>query len=446
MLRKLIFVFSVFYTSTTFAVLPLSVNDQALPSLAPMIEQVTPAVVNISSTRVRQGPLVRDPFWGRIYRLPSQKSQSLGSGVIVDAAKGYILTNHHVIAEANEIMVHLNDGRELNAKLVGSDKASDVAVIQVPADKLVALKLFDSDKIRVGDFVVAIGNPFNLGQSVTSGIVSAVGRQGLGIEDFEDFIQTDAAINPGNSGGALVNLNGELVGINTAIIGPAGGNVGIGFAIPINLAHGLMQQLIKFGHVRRSLLGIKGDTLTPQLATAFDVKQHQGVVVTEVVSGSPADLAGVEIYDILLKVENRPLGSLAQLNNLVGLFPVGKKFSLLLLRNGEEKSLSVELKLLADESQQAEQYHPLLKGVMLKQHLESSGENDGILVTRVNKGSRGDYWGLEKDDVIVGVGRYRCRTIADFKELLLSNNQPTSKEPIQLRVWRNNRLLALSIR
>ncbi|PIP80656.1 MAG: serine endoprotease DegQ [Gammaproteobacteria bacterium CG22_combo_CG10-13_8_21_14_all_40_8] len=423
-----------------WSALPSVVEGKELPSLAPMIEKVSPAVVNISSTRVRQGPMVRDPFWGRIYRLPAQKSQSLGSGVIVNAEKGYILTNHHVIEDANEIMVHLSDGRQITAKLIGSDKASDIAVIQIEPKALVAIQLFDSDNLRVGDFVVAIGNPFNLGQSVTSGIVSAVGRQGLGIEDFEDFIQTDAAINPGNSGGALVNLRGELVGINTAIIGPSGGNVGIGFAIPINLAYGLMQQLLQFGHVRRSLLGIEGDTLTPQLSKAFDISETRGVVVTHVAQGSSAAKAGMEAYDIILAVDGRSVVSLAQLNNLVGLFPVGKKFELEIIRNGQKKSIAVELSLEKEDSEDGGLYHKKLAGVLLKQHEDASKESDGVLVLDLYQRSEAALAGLMKNDVIVGVGRYRCHNLQEFKNLL------AGMDSIQLRVWREDQLLALRIR
>ncbi len=440
MLRVFIFLCVFIQTTSAFAALPISAEGQKLPSLAPMVERVTPAVVNISSTRVRQGPLVRDPFWGRIYRLPAKKSQSLGSGVIVDADKGYILTNHHVIEDANEIVVHLSDGRQMQAKLVGSDKASDIAVIQVQAKNLVAVNLFDSDELRVGDFVVAIGNPFNLGQSVTSGIVSAVGRQGLGIEDFEDFIQTDAAINPGNSGGALVNLKGDLVGINTAIIGPSGGSVGIGFAIPINLAHGLMQQLIKYGEVRRSLLGIKGDSLTPQLAKAFDTKEHQGVVVTDLIKNSPAEKAGIEIYDIVLKVNKRKIKSLSQLNNLVGLFPVGRTFKVLVLRNGEKKNIEVKLTLPPFNSLQGALYHSKLSGILIKQHYDENGEADGIFITQVDKGSAANYAGLRKNDVIVGLGRYRTRTLKEFKKLL------SGAKTIPVRVWRSNQILPFIIR
>jgi serine protease Do/serine protease DegQ len=260
----------------TEGALPSSVDGQPLPTLAPMLERATPAVVNIATVghvEVRQNPLLSDPFFRHFFDIPDRprrrQTQSLGSGVIVDAEHGYVLTNHHVIARADKITVTLRDGRHLNATLIGADPESDVAVIQVPAERLTALPLADSDRLRVGDFVVAIGNPFGLGQTVTSGIVSALGRTGLGIKGYEDFIQTDASINPGNSGGALVNLHGELVGINTAIIAPGGGNVGIGFAIPTSMASQIMQQLIEHGEVSRGQLGITAQDLTPELAQAF---------------------------------------------------------------------------------------------------------------------------------------------------------------------------------
>ncbi|MCG8324629.1 MAG: trypsin-like peptidase domain-containing protein, partial [Thiotrichales bacterium] len=257
------------------AALPVEVDQQKLPSLAPMLEQVTPAVVNIATegkVQLQQNPLFLDPFFRRFFDLPNmpaeRKTQSLGSGVIVDSGRGLILTNNHVIANAHQITVTLRDGRQLDAELVGTDPETDVAVIKVPGNKLTDIKVADSDALRVGDFVVAIGNPFGLGQTVTSGIISALSRSGLGIEGYEDFIQTDASINPGNSGGALVNLRGELVGINTAIFSQSGGNIGIGFAIPANLALNIMEQLVETGEVERGFLGVHAQDLSPELAEA----------------------------------------------------------------------------------------------------------------------------------------------------------------------------------
>ncbi|MDX2426446.1 MAG: trypsin-like peptidase domain-containing protein, partial [Cycloclasticus sp.] len=262
----------VFFSLQAHAAFPSFMAEGPLPSLAPILDKVTPAVVNIATknfVQQRENPLLQDPFFRRFFQIPNtptkRSSQSLGSGVIVDAQKGLIITNHHVIGKADEITVTLRDGRSFNATVVGSDPESDVAVIKIKAEGLTKLKIADSDNLRVGDFVVAIGNPFGLGQTVTSGIVSALGRSGLGIEGYEDFIQTDASINPGNSGGALINLRGELIGINTAIIAPNGGNVGIGFAIPSNMAISLKDQLVKFGKTNRGQLGISVQDLTPDL-------------------------------------------------------------------------------------------------------------------------------------------------------------------------------------
>ena len=283
-----LFLALMFGPGPALAVLPVAVNGESLPSLAPVLKQVMPSVVNVNTqTRVRvSSPLMDDPFFRRFFNVPNTPreriSQSLGSGVIVDAEKGYVLTNFHVIARADEIFVGLKDGRSLEAKLIGTDPDTDLAVIQIPAENLTALQLADSDKLQVGDFVVAVGNPFGLGQTVTSGIVSALGRSGLRGLQFQNFIQTDASINPGNSGGALINLRGELVGINSAIFTPSGGNVGIGFAIPASMARYVMDQLTQFGEVRRGTLGLVVQDLTPELAGAFSVDLGKGVLVAEV--------------------------------------------------------------------------------------------------------------------------------------------------------------------
>jgi len=277
-------------SSSVLSVIPEVVDGKQLPSLAPMVDQVTPAVVNIATEgkiQVRLNPLFSDPFFRRFFNVPDQpierKIQSLGSGVIVDAERGLVLTNNHVIANAVQITVTLRDGRQLEAELIGTDPETDVAVIKIPSEDIVDIKTADSNELRVGDFVVAIGNPFGLGQTVTSGIVSALSRSGLGIEGYEDFIQTDASINPGNSGGALVNLRGELVGINTAIFSQSGGNIGIGFAIPINLAMQITEQLLENGKVQRGFLGVSTQDLSPALIEAFGLKQKKGAVITSVI-------------------------------------------------------------------------------------------------------------------------------------------------------------------
>ncbi|MGD9021714.1 MAG: trypsin-like peptidase domain-containing protein, partial [Lysobacterales bacterium] len=322
------------------AALPVSVDGQPLPSLAPVLEEVTPSVVNIyTQTRVRvRSPLLDDPIFRRFFNVPDapreRVSQSLGSGVIVDAKNGFVLTNHHVIARADEIAVGLKDGRNLEAKLIGTDPDTDLAVVQVPAEDLKALTWADSDDLRVGDFVVAVGNPFNLGQTVTSGIVSALGRTGLRGLEYQNFIQTDASINPGNSGGALINLRGELVGINSAIFTPSGGNVGIGFAIPSSMARYVMDQLVQFGEVRRGTLGIFVQELTPELAGAFDVAMGGGVLVAEVTADSAAGEAGLQPGDVIVAVDGRTVGDAQDYYNAEGLIALGESLRVEYLRNG----------------------------------------------------------------------------------------------------------------
>ena len=281
------------------------------PTLSPLLKQVTPAVVNVGvkgSTSRRNNPLYNDPFFRRFFNVPEQAPsrprQSVGSGVIINADEGYVLTNHHVINNADEITVTLSDGREFTAELIGSDEGTDVALLQVDADNLNELKLGDSDSVEVGDFVVAIGNPFGLGQTVTSGIVSALGRSGLNI-DYEDFIQTDASINPGNSGGALIDFDGNLIGINTAIIAPSGGNVGIGFAIPAKIAKGIVSQLVEFGGVKRGVLGVMITTVTPALAEALDLDVENGALINQVVEESAAEAAGLHAGDVVIAVDEK---------------------------------------------------------------------------------------------------------------------------------------------
>jgi Do/DeqQ family serine protease len=327
------------------AFLPLA--DNPLPE---MLKKVVPGVVNISTrTRIRfeENPLLRDPFFRQFFGIPNmpleREQQSLGSGVIIDAAKGYLITNNHVIDKADKITVTLQDGQNMEAKLVGSDPTTDIALIQIKNGNLVELPKGNSDLLRVGDFVVAIGSPFGLGQTVTSGIVSALGRTSLGIEGYEDFIQTDASINPGNSGGALVNLQGELVGINTAIVGPSGGNVGIGFAIPINLANQVANQIIHFGKIQRGQLGVQIQDLTPPLANAFGIRQQHGAVIAGIVPGSAAEKAGLERGDVVIAVNNQPVESATKLHNQIALMQVGDLVSLDILRNGEELNIKARI-------------------------------------------------------------------------------------------------------
>ena len=397
-------------------------NGESMPSLAPMLKSVNPAVVNISTytTRnVQQNPLLNDPFFRHFFNIPEQqmrprqrRTQSAGSGVIIDADAGTVLTNHHVVDGADEITVSLEDGRSFKAELVGSDPDVDIAVLKIDAKDLSEVDLADSDSLQVGDFVVAIGNPFGLGQTVTTGIVSALGRTGLGIEGYENFIQTDASINPGNSGGALVNLRGELVGVNTAILAPSGGNVGIGFAIPANMAMASIEQILTHGEVRRGKLGVSIQDLTSELAEAFDIKAGQrGAVVAEVQEGSAADKAGIKAGDVVVEVDGKAVLSSAQLRNAIGLRRVGDRVKLTLLRDGKEKSVKVTLGA-AKKQVAADQpaVHPLLDGVGLK----NSDDNKGIVVTEVQPDSPA-AGKLQPGDLLVSANQRRVRTVSELQ-------------------------------
>ena len=327
-----------------------STDARGLPTLAPVLKKVMPGVVNIAvqgRIPVEQNPLYQDPFFRRYFGVPDQpperEFQSTGSGVIVDAENGFVLTNHHVIARADKIVVGLQDGRRLPARLRGSDPETDIAVLQIPAKDLVAVPKGNSEELQVGDYVIAIGNPFGLGQTVTSGIVSALERSGLGIEGYEEFIQTDAAINPGNSGGALVDLRGRLVGINTAIVGPTGGNVGIGFAIPINMANEVMEQIHQYGSVQRGQLGVVIQDLDPEKAKAVAGESRTGAVVVEVAKGSAAERAGLKKGDVVLSVNGRILSNATQLRNRIGIMRIGQKVDLRILRNGKELSMTARI-------------------------------------------------------------------------------------------------------
>ena len=434
-----------------YAAIPQKVGDQELPSLAPMLDQVTPAVVNVATEgkiQLRQNPMFADPFFRRFFNIPDQpierRTQSLGSGVIVDAKRGLVLTNNHVIANADQITVTLRDGRQLEAEIVGSDPATDVAVIRIPAENLTEIKPSDSDHLRVGDFVVAIGNPFGLGQTVTSGIVSALSRSGLGIEGYEDFIQTDASINPGNSGGALVNLRGELVGINTAIFSQSGGNIGIGFAIPINLARHIMDQLVDKGKVERGFIGIQIQDLTPDLAEAFGLKNMNGAVINSVLPDSPADKAGMKPGDIIFGIGGKPVRNGHDAVNQIGLTPVGDKINFNVLRNGKKMKLSAIVASNQQISSVAKAVNPLLDGVEVKD-IETDnpyyGRLSGVVVDDVERGS--DAWrnGLRSGDIITSVNHI---VVHDMKEFLLISEKQQGN--MLLRIVRGNTAAFLVIK
>jgi len=420
--------------------LPSEVDGQPLPSLAPVLEDVTPSVVNIyTQTRVRvRSPLLSDPFFRRFFNVPDvpreRVSQSLGSGVIVDADAGYILTNNHVIEGADDIAVTLQDGRSLQAEVVGLDPDTDLAVIRVPAENLRALPLADSSALRVGDFVVAVGNPFGLGQTVTSGIVSALGRAGFRGLEFQNFIQTDASINPGNSGGALINLRGELVGINSAIFTPSGGNVGIGFAIPSSMAAYVMDQLIRFGEVRRGTLGIIVQNLTTELAGAFGVEGGRGALISEVLPGSAADEGGLRPGDVLLSLDGQLLRNSQDFLNAEGLMPVGRALAVEYLRDGRKRSARLEIEAAR-----------LLAGASLDRRLEGAvftelpssaraGGVSGVLLESLERDSRLAFEGLRPGDVITGVNRQRTDNLDDFERQL-----GTARGPLLLQLRRDGK-------
>jgi len=410
--------------------LPAAIDGQPMPSLAPMLARVTPAVVNISTrTRVRvRDAYFDDPMMRRFFGLPSvpreRVEQSLGSGVIVDAAKGYVLTNNHVVGGADDITVTLQDGRNFKAKLIGTDPDTDVAVVQIPAEKLQALPLADSAGLQVGDYVVAVGDPFGLGQTVTSGIVSALGRSGLGrgadgSGGYQNFIQTDASINPGNSGGALVNLRGELVGINTMIFSPSGGNVGIGFAIPSNLTGEVMAQLLVHGKVQRGSLGVQTQAITPRIAKLLALKDSNGVVVTGVRDGSPAEKAGLQPGDVLTTLNGKALHDEQELRNAEGLLPMDSVVRLGVLRDGSTREVSATLAAEKLASVDGAQLDPRLAGVRFSELSQSQREQGwyGATVASVQPGSRAARAGLNADDVVIGVGNRRITSLSVLRGL-----------------------------
>ncbi|KAB8184356.1 PDZ domain-containing protein, partial [Lysobacter maris] len=403
--------------------LPTAVNGQPLPSLAPMLARVTPAVVSVhTKQRVRVSPFGNDPMFRRMFPELTQEriNESLGSGVIVDAGNGYILTNHHVIEGADEVSVTLADGRTLSANFVGSDPDTDIAVMQVKADGLAALPLVSADTLRVGDFVVAVGNPFGIGQTVTSGIVSAVGRSGLRGLGFQNFIQTDASINPGNSGGALVNLNGELVGINTASFNPRGsmaGNIGLSFAIPTGLARNIMDQLIaNDGVVIRGAFGVETQPVTRQLAQGLGLDDARGALVNRVYSGSAAAAAGVELGDVIVAADDQRIDGPDALRNFEGLQRVGSRVALDIRRDGEPMTLQVELREQPRTLAGVDLDERLDGAVFaeLPERLRQAGAN-GVLVESVANGSRAAGSGLRAGDVVVAANSGRFDDLPGFR-------------------------------
>jgi Do/DeqQ family serine protease len=426
------------------AALPsVDASGRQVPSLAPLIKEVSPAVVNISTvaTQTVRNPLLNDPFFRHFFQVPpgaetqKRRTQSAGSGVIIDAANGTVVTNFHVVDGANEINVGLQDGRTLKAKLVGSDPEVDIAVLKIDPAKIAALKLAEADNAEVGDFVIAIGNPFGLGQTVTTGVVSALGRKGLGIEGYENFIQTDASINPGNSGGALINMRGELIGINTAILGPNGGNIGIGFAIPVRMVKNSVDQIIQFGAVKRGQLGVVIQDLTPDLAEAFSIEHGQrGVLIAQVQPESAAAKVGIQAGDIVISAGGRAVENAAELRNEIGSLRIGDTIKLTILRDGKSKLFDVKVGAPVAEAASADAVHPFLAGAALQPRQDGKG----IQVMEVQPGSPAQSAGLQAGDVIVSANRVDVHSIEQLKSAAKA-----SQQRLLLRVIRNGVALFL---
>ena len=416
------------------AAIPAVIGGQEMPSLAPLVNDASPAVVNIATrgtVDAPRNPLADDPFFQRFFGNPPRQQQrevrSAGSGVIVDAKNGYILTNHHVIEHADEIEIQLDDKRTLKAEVIGSDPGTDIAVIQIiGAEDLTEMPLGNSEIVRVGDFVIAIGNPFGLSHTVTSGIVSALGRTGLSRDGYEDFIQTDASINPGNSGGALLNLRGELIGINSAIFSGSGGNIGIGFAIPVNIAKSIMAQLIEFGEVQRGLLGVSISDFTAASAEAFGIDDSiEGALVQEIVSDSAAEEAGIEVGDVIIEIDKKPVTSAADLRTTIGLRRSGESLQITVIRDGKKRSLSATLtELSVTQPVAADDIHPNLAGAEFSNYdgQELDFSDEGVLVDTVQPGSPAAQRGLRANDIIVTVNRNRVRTVNELSELAEGQN------------------------
>jgi Do/DeqQ family serine protease len=435
-------------TAPALAAMPPAVGDTPLPTLAPMIKKVSPAVVNIATRgtireRGAQNPLLDDPFFRRFFDVPPDTGprerpfQSAGSGVIFDARSGYIVTNAHVVENATEITVTLQDGRDLKAEVVGSDAPSDVAVLKVKSEGLSQIPLGDSAHSEVGDFVVAIGNPFGLQHTVTSGIISGLSRSGINPDGYEDFIQTDASINPGNSGGALVNLRGELIGINTAILSRSGGNIGIGFAIPVNMARSVMEQLIKYGSVKRGQLGVSMYTVTPDIAHSLGLTNALGALVSQVVEGSPAEKAGIRTGDVITTVNGLPVKSNSELRNSIGLLRVGDRVEIGLVRDGKPlRVTAVIADTTAELSGGPVSIHKSFEGAVLA----DAPDGGGVLVRSVEAGSAAAQAGLRAEDVIFGANRGRVSNLRDLRE------RARSAAVLVLEARRGNTVLLIPLR
>jgi serine protease Do/serine protease DegQ len=442
------------FAAPSYGALPAEINGQEIPSLAPLVDKTAPAVVNIrtrATVSAPVNPLMDDPFFRRFFGAPEGRQRqrevsSAGSGVIVDADKGYILTNHHVVHGADEIEIFLKDDRILKASVVGSDEGTDIAVLQIENPKnLTEMRLANSDELRVGDFVVAIGNPFGLQHTVTSGIVSALGRRGINQNGYEDFIQTDASINPGNSGGALINLRGELVGINSAIYSASGGNIGIGFAIPVNIANSIMQQILEFGEVKRGLLGVQISDLSPETAEAFGIKTEtfKGALVQEVFQDSPAESAGIEPGDVITGVDGATISGAGDLRTTIGLKRSGDEVRIEIVRNGKTVKVRATLDSLQNaQVTAAEDIHPRLAGAELSNYDGSSQpyEGEGVIIDTVAAGSPAEFAGLQPNDIIVQLNNQSVASTRELRELAEDQNV------LGMKIVRGHRVLLRVIR
>ena len=433
-----------FLLNNSFAALPNEINNQPISSLAPLVKQVAPAVVNIrvSQTVTRRSPY-NDEMFRRFFGMPnnpgnSREVQSAGSGVIVDAINGYILTNHHVIEGAEKIQISLINGETLDAEVIGSDPATDIALLKVDSKNLIDIKIGDSDIVQVGDFVIAIGNPFGLSHTVTSGIVSALGRTGISNNGYEDFIQTDASINPGNSGGALVNMKGELVGINSAIISRSGGNVGIGFAVPSEIAQSIMQQILDFGEVRRGLLGVSIQSIDSENASALGVEIDYGALISSIEPGSAAEKAGLQVDDIIIQIDNEKISNSRELANAIGLKGSGEEVEIQLVRNNNKINVIAILGQQQLSRSEGTDIHPGLVGASFASASTMSG--GGVEVSTVESGSAAFQRGLRSGDLITAVNRQQIENLQQLQKIAKQSNI------LFLLIQRDNRMLMIQIR
>lgn len=430
-------------------------QDDGLPSFAPLVSKTAPAVVNIrtkATVSAQMNPLMQDPFFRRFFgvpegqQAPQREVSSAGSGVIIDAEEGLLLTNHHVVDQADEIRIYLNDDREFDATIVGSDPGTDVAVLRIEnPENLTEMPLGNSDELMQGDIVLAIGNPFGLQHTVTQGIVSALGRQGINRDGYESMIQTDASINPGNSGGALINLNGELVGINSAIYSSSGGNIGIGFAIPVSIAESIMEQILEFGEVKRGLLGVSIRDFNAETAEAMGMESdnYQGALIEEIFPDSPAEKAGLEVADIIVEVDGKKISGAGDLRTTIGLKRSGEKVKITVLRGGKTIRVNATLSELdADIEVAATDIHPGLAGAELGEYVPGSLAygGRGVLVNSVAQGSPAEFRGLQANDVIVQVGQEPVESVRDLQRVA------KDKPVLVLKLYRGNRTLLRQIR